>query len=62
MKQAMRHLGRAALAVAVLTLVAGTAMAAQKEPEPPSYAIPNLIAIVMCAAAFLIPCKLFRRS
>jgi hypothetical protein len=64
-----RNLGRtvatlAAFAV-VTAVVAGVALGATykpKEVELPSYAIPNIVAIVMCAVAFLIPCKLFRRS
>jgi uncharacterized membrane protein YfcA len=51
-----------AVATAVVAGVALGAPAGPREPELPSYAIPNIVAIVMCAVAFMIPCKLFRRS
>jgi hypothetical protein len=60
-----RRVGRAAAqAAAIILLAAGGVLAGQaaKEPELPSYTIPNIVAMVMCGVVVFIPCKLYRRS
>lgn len=57
---------RPVLATAALVLVLGGVLwaarpPAKKELAPPSYVIPNIVAVVMCMAALAVPCKRFRR-
>ena len=58
---------RLAAAVAVIGLLAALPLAAfaaakAKEPEGPSYAISNIVAVIMCAIALAIPCKRYHRA
>ena len=52
----------AATVLAGVSVVGAATAAMPREPEFPSYAIPNIAAIVMCLAALAIPCKRFRRT
>ena len=60
----MRCLGVIAVAAGIVAVLASVATAAAptREPEYPSYAIPNIAAIVMCLAAVAIACKHTRRT
>jgi len=59
---------RAGAFAAAVFLAAGLALAlgAWKVPEEtlpqPSYAIPNIVAVVMCLSVLAIPCKRFKRT
>ena len=57
---------RAVVFVAAMFLAAGLALGAQKATQrtlpKPSYAIPNIVAVVMCLSALAIACKRFKRT
>jgi|WetSurMetagenome_2_1015567.scaffolds.fasta_scaffold27359_4 hypothetical protein len=59
----MTRLGIALGAAAVILVATGAAVAGQpQEVASPSYAIPNLVAVVMAATLLAIPFKRLRRS
>jgi len=57
---------RAGAFVAVVFVAAGLALGARKVPQKtlpkPSYAIPNIVAVVMCLSVLTIACKRFKRT
>ena len=55
-------LGVMAAALEALLLAAHALAAEQASAEGPSYAIPDIAAVVMCLAALAIPCMRYRRS
>lgn len=64
MKRKMRSAGVPVMAavMAALLIAAQAAAAAPPSTEGPSYAIPDIAAIVMCLAALAVPCMRYRRS
>jgi hypothetical protein len=66
MRSTLRRVVGAVGGAAALTLLCGSlawgAPAKSKEPERPSYALPNLVAVVAAAVMLSIPCKRFRRA
>jgi len=52
--------GGIVLALADLTL--GASGRAEQGPTGPSYAIPNIVATIMCLVALAIACKDFRKA
>jgi len=61
-----RWCGRAGALAAVVLVTGGLALGARgsrgKEPPRPSYAISNIVAMVMSGVLLAIPCKRFRRT
>ena len=65
MRKIMRRIVGAVGIAAALTLLCGSmawGAARPQEPERPTYALSNIVALVAAAVMLSIPCKRFRRT